>query len=241
MKKKSRAIIVDDERLARKDMNSLLAEFKNIEVVGEADSVATAAKLIEEKEPDIVFLDIQMPGESGFDLLEKMDVRAKVIFVTAFDEHAIRAFEVDAVDYLMKPVSPERLRKAIEKVEKEDIQRVGTKRSLGFDDTMFLTINTSLKFIKVSSILCVEAAGDYSQVITGDGKKGIVQKSMTEWEERLPESHFCRIHRSTIINLEHIGRIEEWFNSAYHVYLKGLEMPLVMSRRYAARLKERMG
>jgi two-component system LytT family response regulator len=241
MKRKSRAIIVDDERLARKDMNSLLAEFKNIEVVGEADSVATAAKLIKEKEPDIVFLDIQMPGESGFDLLEKTDVQAKVIFVTAFDEHAIRAFEVDAVDYLMKPVSPERLRKAIEKVEKEDVQRVGSKRSLGFDETMFLTINTSLKFIKVSSILCVEAAGDYSQIITSDGKKGIVQKSMTEWEERLPENHFCRIHRSTIINLEYVSRAEEWFNSAYHVYLKGLETPLVMSRRYAARLKEKMG
>jgi two-component system LytT family response regulator len=241
MKRKSRAIIVDDERLARKDMNSLLAEFKNIEVVGEADSVAAAAKLIKEKEPDIVFLDIQMPGESGFDLLEKTDVQAKVIFVTAFDEHAIRAFEVDAVDYLMKPVSPERLRKAIEKVEKEDVQRVGSKRSLGFDETMFLTINTSLKFIKVSSILCVEAAGDYSQIITSDGKKGIVQKSMTEWEERLPENHFCRIHRSTIINLEYVSRAEEWFNSAYHVYLKGLETPLVMSRRYATRLKERMG
>jgi two-component system LytT family response regulator len=241
MKKKSRAIIVDDERLARKDMNSLLAEFTNIEVVGEADSVPAAAKLIKEKEPDIVFLDIQMPGESGFDLLEKTDVRAKVIFVTAFDEHAIRAFEVDAVDYLLKPVSPERLRKAIEKVEKEDVQRVGLKRPLTFDDTMFLTINTSLKFIKVSSILCVEAAGDYSQMITCEGKKGIVQKSMTEWEERLPENHFCRIHRSTIINLEHVIRIEEWFHSAYHVYLKGLETPLVMSRRYAARLKERMG
>jgi two-component system LytT family response regulator len=241
MKRKSRAIIVDDERLARKDMNSLLAEFKNIEVVGEADSVAAAAKLIKEKEPDIVFLDIQMPGESGFDLLEKTDVQAKVIFVTAFDEHAIRAFEVDAVDYLMKPVSPERLRKAIEKVEKEDVQRVGSKRSLGFDETMFLTINTSLKFIKVSSILCVEAAGDYSQIITSDGKKGIVQKSMTEWEERLPENHFCRIHRSTIINLEYVSRAEEWFNSAYHVYLKGLETPLIMSRRYAARLKEKMG
>jgi len=161
--------------------------------------------------------------------------------VTAFDEHAIGAFEVDAVDYLMKPVSPERLRKAIEKVEKEDVQRVGSKRSLGFDDTMFLTINTSLKFIKVSSILCVEAAGDYSQIITSDGKKGIVQKSMTEWEERLPENHFCRIHRSTIINLEYVSRAEEWFNNAYHVHLKGLETPFVMSRRYAARLKERMG
>lgn len=241
MKKKLRAIIVDDERLARKDLQSLLADIESIEVVGEADSVSSAAKLLKERDPDIMFLDIQMPGESGFDLLEKVDVKARVIFVTAFDEYAIRAFEVDAVDYLMKPVSPERLQKAIEKVEKDDLQRIGTKRKVAHEDTMFLTINSSLKFIKVSSILCIEAAGDYSEMVTTDGKKGLVQKSMAEWEERLPESHFCRIHRSTIINLEHIAKVEEWFNNAFHVYLKGVETPFVMSRRYASRLREKMG
>lgn len=241
MKKKLRAIIVDDERLARKDLRSLLADIESIEVVGEADSVAAATALIKDEDPDIMFLDIQMPGESGFDLLEKIDVKARVIFVTAFDEYAIKAFEVDAVDYLMKPVSPERLQKAVEKVEKDDLQRVGTKRKVGYDDTMFLTINSSLKFIRISSILCIEAAGDYSEMVVTDGKKGLVQKSMAEWEERLPENHFCRIHRSTIINLEHITKVEEWFNNAYHVYLKGIETPFVMSRRYASRLKEKMG
>ena len=240
MKKKLRAIIVDDERLARKDLHSLLADFKEIEVVGEADSVAAAARLIKDKDPNLVFLDIQMPGESGFDLLEKTDVRAKVIFVTAFDEYAIRAFEVDAVDYLLKPVNPERLRRAIEKVEKEDQQRVGLKRKLTYEDTMFLTINTGLKFMRVNSILCIEAAGDYSELITREGKKGLTQKSMVEWEERLPENYFCRIHRSTIVNLECVTRVEEWFNNAYHVYLQGMEKPCVMSRRHAARLKERM-
>jgi len=241
MKKKLRAVIVDDERLARKDLHSLLADFKHIEVVGEADNVASAAKLIKQKNPELVFLDIQMPGESGFDLLEKTDVRARVIFVTAFDEYAIRAFEVDAVDYLLKPVNPERLRRAIEKVEKEDIKHIESRRKLGYDDTMFLTINTSLKFIRVNSILCIEAAGDYSEMITTEGKKGLVQKSMSEWEDRLPENHFCRIHRSTIVNLENVAKVEEWFNSAYHVHLKGIETPFVMSRRYAARLKEKMG
>lgn len=241
MKKKLRAIIVDDERLARKDLLSLLADIESIDVVGEADSVASATALIKSQDPDIMFLDIQMPGESGFDLLEKIDVKARVIFVTAFDEYAIKAFEVDAVDYLMKPVSPDRLQKAIEKVEKDDLQRVGTKRKVNYDDTMFLTVNSSLKFIRVSAILCIEAAGDYSELITTDGRKGLVQKSMTEWEERLPDNFFCRIHRSTIINLEHIAKVDEWFNSAYHVYLKGIETPFVMSRRYASRLKEKMG
>ena len=241
MKKKLRAIIVDDERLARKDLQSLLADIESIEVVGEADSVSAAEKLIKDQDPDIMFLDVQMPGESGFDLLEKVDVKARVIFVTAFDEYAIRAFEVDAVDYLMKPVSPERLQKAIEKVEKDDRQRAGNRRKVGYEDTMFITVNANLKFIRVGSILRIEAAGDYSDLLTTDGKKGLVQKSMTEWEERLPENHFCRIHRSTIVNLEHIVKVEEWFNNAYHVYLKGIESPLVMSRRYASRLKQKMG
>jgi two-component system, LytTR family, response regulator len=241
MKKALKALIVDDERLARKDLGSMLVEFKNIEIIGEADSVESALKIIGEKDPDLVFLDIQMPGESGFDLLEKTDLRAKVIFVTAFDEYAIRAFEVDAIDYLLKPVNPERLRTAIERLEKETIDRSYPKRRLGYDDKLFLTINNHLKFIKVNSIICVSAAADYSELFTLDSKKGLVQKSMSEWEDRLPESYFIRIHRSTIINMEYIDRVEDFFNNSYHVYLKGIDTPFVISRRYAAKIKDRLG
>jgi two-component system, LytTR family, response regulator len=239
MKRKYKAIIVDDERLARRDLLSLLAAYPSIEVVGEADGVGSAVKLINENEPDIIFLDIQMPGESGFELLEKVDLKAHVIFVTAFDEYAIRAFDVDAIDYLLKPINPARLQTTIERLEKEPIIPSDSQRRLRYEDVMFLTINTHLKFLKVSSILCIQAAGDYSEIATAEGKKGLIQKSMSEWEERLPENNFCRIHRSIIINLEYVSRVEEWFKNSYHVYLKGIDTPFTMSRRYAAIIRNK--
>jgi two-component system LytT family response regulator len=236
-----RAIVVDDERLARMDLRSLLAEHDSIEVVGEADSVDCARQLLAETDPDLIFLDIQMPGESGFDLLEKADVGAKVIFVTAFDEYAIRAFEVDALDYLLKPVNPDRLRDAIERLGREvPIRREGGKK-LEYDGALLLTINGHLKFVRVNSILSIQAAGDYSELTLREGKKGLVLKSMGEWEDRLPENHFCRIHRSAIVNIEYIDRIEEWFENSYRVHLKGVDAPLLMSRRYVALLKQKMG
>jgi two-component system LytT family response regulator len=241
MKKKYRAIIVDDQRLARKDLRSLLSEYENIEIIGEADSVTSAVTLINEISPDLIFLDIQMPGESGFDLFNKIDLKAQVIFVTAFDEYAIRAFEVDAIDYLLKPVNPERLRSSIERLVQEETTTVAPRHKLNYEDTMFLLMNTHPRFIKVKSIVYIKAAKDYSELVTSEGKKGLVQKSMTEWEQRLPESYFARIHRSIIINLEYIVRIEEWFSNSYRIYLKGIEAPLEMSRRYAVRMKERLG
>jgi two-component system, LytTR family, response regulator len=241
MKKKLRAIIVDDERLARNDLHSMLSEYKNIEIVGEADGVVKAVELINLEDPDLLFLDIQMPGESGFDLLEKIDLRARVVFVTAYDEYAIRAFEVDAIDYLLKPVNPERLKSAVERLSREDISSTEQRRLLEYDDAMLLTINSHLKFLRVSSIVYIQAAGDYSEVITQENKKGLIQKSMAEWEQRLPGKYFCRIHRSTIVNIEYIAKIEEWFGNSYQVQLKGIDTPLTMSRRYAALLKQKKG
>jgi two-component system, LytTR family, response regulator len=235
------AILIDDERLARKDMRTLLAEYGTIEIVGEADSVASAKSLIETLDPDLVFLDIQMPGESGFDLLEQADIRGKVIFVTAFDEYAIRAFEVDAIDYLLKPVNPERLHVAIERLERETPLVPDMRKKLTYDDSLLLSINNHLRFIRIHTIIGIQAAGDYSELITRDGKKGLVLKSMSEWEERLPANHFCRIHRSTIVNLDSVDHIEEWFGNSYHVYVKGFEAPFTMSRRYAALLKQKLG
>jgi two-component system LytT family response regulator len=241
MKRPLRVLVVDDERLARKDLISLLGAYDHISVVGEADDVPTAAKAIEKLDPDVIFLDIQMPGDSGFDLLEKAEVEAQVIFVTAYDEYAIRAFEVNALDYLLKPVHPDRLAKALERLELRE-QEIHTRiRRLKYDDSLFLMLGRHFKFLKVDTILAVTAAGDYSEVLTSDGSKGLVLKSMKEWEARLPAQHFLRVHRSTIINMEYIDRVEEWFNYSFKVYLKGLEEPYVISRRYATRLKDRLG
>jgi two-component system LytT family response regulator len=241
MQKPLTAIIIDDERLARKDLASLLSEHPAINVVGEADNVSAAIIAIEQLNPDVIFLDIQMPGESGFDLLNKINIKAKVIFVTAFDEYAIRAFEVNALDYLLKPVNPDRLARAIERLEQIDEAEPIELRKLKYDDRLFLMIDNKMKFLKLKTIVCVSAAGDYSEILMADKQKGLALKSMKEWEVRLPEEYFCRIHRSTIINMEYIDRLEEWFNYSYRVYLKGIEKPLIMSRRYVMKLKKRLG
>jgi two-component system, LytTR family, response regulator len=241
LKKTYRTLVVDDERLARNDIVSLLKEYPDIVIVGEASDTPSALKAIEQLDPELIFLDIQMPGQSGFDLLNAADTGAKVIFVTAFDEYALRAFEVNALDYLMKPVNPKRLRSALEKLELNESPEFIHTRKLKYDDNLFLQVNTTMKFIRVNTLVCINASGDYSEIITDDGHRGLTLKSMKEWESRLPENYFCRIHRSTIVNLELITKVEKWFNNSYRLHLKGIEAPMVMSRRYAVKLKEKMG
>jgi len=241
VKKSFKALIIDDERLARKDLISLLTNHDNITVIGEADDVPSAAQAIQTLNPDVIFLDIQMPGDTGFDLLDKIDVDAHVIFVTAYDEFAIRAFEVNALDYLLKPVNPDRLAKTLERLELQASDMPLKVRKLNYDDRLFLRLGRNFKFLIVNTIMIISAAGDYSEVLTSEGNKGLTLKSMKEWDNRLPAQQFIRIHRSTIINMEYIERIEEWFNYSFRVYLQGVEEPLVISRRYATKLKERLG
>jgi len=240
MKKQFKALVIDDERLARKDLITLLGAHDHITVVGEADDVPSAIKAMQTLNPDVIFLDIQMPGDSGFELLEKMEVAAHIVFVTAYDEYAIRAFEVNALDYLLKPVNPERLAKALEKLELKEQKSLAGRR-LGIDDRLFLMVGRFFKFLQIRSILIIQAAGDYTEVLTADGGKGLTLKSMKEWETRLPKQHFVRIHRSTIINMDFIERVESWFNYSFRIYMKGIKEPLVISRRYASLLKNKLG
>lgn len=237
---KLKAIVVDDERLARKELILMLKEYQNISVVAEADNVNSAIIEIKKQNPDVIFLDIQMPGKSGFDLLNSIDISAKVIFVTAFDEFAIRAFEINALDYLLKPINPERLKLSIERLELNNFDTVDSAKLLNYDDHLLLNIGSKLKFVRIDSIVSITAAGDYSNIIFTDSKKGLTLKTMKEWEMRLPQKHFCRIHRSNIINLNFIDYLEEWFNNSYKVYLKNNSEPLVMSRRYVSNLKSKM-
>jgi two-component system LytT family response regulator len=238
MEKIWKALIIDDERLARARLRSMLAEFPNVAVAGEADSVAVAAALIKTLNPDVLFLDIQMPQASGFDLLEQIEINAKIIFVTAFDEYALRAFEVNALDYLLKPVNPERLRQAIERLS-APLDRA--QKTFETDDFLFVnTTGRQSKFIKVSSIKCIAAADVYSEIFTEDGAKFLLLKSLGEWEQRLPAKTFVRIHRSTIINLEFIERIERRLNQSRQIYLRGIAEPFAVSRRYAAKLKNHL-
>jgi two-component system, LytTR family, response regulator len=236
-----RALIVDDERLARKELRSMLSEHKSIEVTGEAENVEQAIQLIGAQEPEVIFLDIQMPGETGFALLEKIAANFKVIFVTAFDAYAIRAFEVNALDYLLKPINPDRLARAIERLAATDMLPSQGARKLEYEDRLFIEVDEHSRFLKINTIVCISAAGDYSEIFTADGQKTLVMKSLKEWEVRLPEKYFTRIHRSTMINLEYIERIVGYFNRSYQVHLRHIEEPFTMSRRYAVKLKLKFG
>jgi len=236
---KYRVLIVEDERLARNELIAMLAEFDCIEVVGVAEDVPSAMECIKNQSPDIIFLDIQMPGESGLDLLEKIDFSGHVVFVTAFDEYAIRAFEVNAFDYLLKPVSPQRLQTTINRV-RDGIELHDGKKELHYDDRLFLMVGNHMRFFKIAEIICILAVGDYSKVVLATGTSGLVLKTMTEWEKRLPSNCFSRVHKSTIINMEFVERVEKWMNYSYLIYLKGIKEPVTLSRRYARQLKERM-
>lgn len=239
MSKQFKCIIVDDEKLAREDLKTQLKDFPSIEIIGEADGADNALKLLSTVEPDVIFLDIQMPGKTGFDFLTEAQTSAKIIFVTAFDEFAIKAFEVSAQDYLLKPVNKSRLELAIKNLDLEDTPEKLPANKLEYDDTMFLLINNNYQFLKINSVIKILSAGNYSELYTNSKLKGLVLKSLKEWEARLPSNHFVRVHRNTIINLEFIDHIEDWFNYSYKIHLKNSEEKIIMSRRYALKLKDK--
>lgn len=248
---KYRAIIVDDERLARLDLKNVLSSFEEIEVVGEANNVSSAELLINKLHPNLIFLDIQLRGETGFDLLDKIDLSRKdiqmdgfaafpeldIVFVTAYDKYAIRAFDANALDYLLKPVSTERLQQTIEKLIHSRVENSEYFRRLDYEDVIFLMLNNKYRFLKINSIIAITSNADYTFIYTDDKTRSITRKTMKEWENRLPENHFCRIHRETIVNLDYISDISGWFSNSYKVFLKGFEEPFLMSRRYAAKIK----
>jgi two-component system LytT family response regulator len=236
-----KAVVVDDERLARNQLRALLAEHPEIRVVGEADGVPAALRVVEETQPDVLFLDIQMPGQSGFDLVNQLPQPVTIIFVTAFDEYAIRAFDINALDYLLKPINPARLARAIERLPHSSPLPDPPTRPLEYDDFLLLPFGDTSRFLKLSAIKCISAAGVYSEVTTAGAEKALVLRSLNEWEARLPEKYFARIHRSTIINLEYVERIESWFNRSSRLFLRQTAEPFAVSRRYAARLKLKFG
>lgn len=235
-----KTLIVDDERLARKELMSLLEPHKKIEVIGEATDVDDAIEKINELNPDLIFLDIQMPGKTGFDLLESLDTVPKVIFTTAYDEFALKAFEVNALDYLLKPIQPERLEEAIAKLKEVDTKTVKSneKRSLGKDDQVFVKDGDKCWFVKLSEVRLFESDGNYIKVYFGSNKP-MIHKSLNALDERLDDRTFFRASRKHIINLGWVENIDTWFNGGLLVQLKGGEK-IEVSRRQAARFKEKM-
>jgi two-component system LytT family response regulator len=246
-----RAVVIDDERLARRELRGLLAVHEAIEVVGEAASEVEALELIAQVQPEVLFLDVQLCPGTGFDLLERISQPLRVVFVTAFDAFALRAFEVNALDYLLKPINPQRLAQAIERLTATDAgsSRTPATRSsalaaplrLTLDDRVFVEAYGRSRFLPVASVVSITAEGDYSRIQTSDGERWLVLKSLREWERRLPAQHFARIHRSMIVNLACVERLESAFSRGYLVHLRGLTAPVPMSRRRATMLKTRFG
>ena len=233
-----KAIIVDDERLARLNLKKLLEPYSEIEIVGAAGSCESALELINLHNPQLIFLDIQLSGETGFDLLEMLESSIDTIFVTAYDEYAIRAFEVNAIDYLLKPVNPERLKVAIDRVINIEKTQKSEAKSYEYTDSIYVRLNNyASRFIKISSITCIEPVGNYSRIVTIEGKHCLVLKTLKQWQEELPDNNFVRIHRSSIVNIEHVERIEKKSNTPHMAFLKNISEPLEVSRRYARKLK----
>ena len=227
------AIIVDDERLARKELQNLLNSFPEIKVIEECDNAEDAVKVIDKLKPDLVFLDIHMPCKDGFSILEEVYHLPQVIFVTAYDEYAIKAFEVNALDYLLKPIQPERLEEAIKKLEKEYTEPASDK--LGLNDLVFVKDGDKCWFVKLEDIPMFESEGNYVRVYFKNHKP-LILKSLNNLENKLDEKHFFRANRKLIINLNWIEKIENWFNGGLMVHLKNGKN-VEISRRQASRLK----
>ena len=239
-----KAIIIDDEPPARREMRRLLAEHSDVKVAGEAGDIAVAGGLLLRTRPDVVFLDIQLGKRSGFELLEHIDPETAVVFVTAFDAYAVKAFETSAVDYLVKPVGPDRLTLALERVRdrQSDTGRDTQPASLYSGKRwIFLDARDHQDFVEIDTITHIEAAEGGTSLYIRDGRVRATTRSLSYWESRLPAGDFVRVHRSTIVNLRHVEKVEEWFQYSYRLTIAGYKGPVVMSRRYAARLRDLIG
>jgi two-component system, LytTR family, response regulator len=239
-----RAIIIDDERLARNELKKLLSDYPEIEVIDEAANVDEGVQKIESLNPDLIFLDIQMPGKTGFDLLRELNRTPEVIFTTAYDEYALRAFEVNALDYLLKPIEPKRLADAIHKLEEEDsIDETETTASvnktiLSESDQVFVKDGERCWFVKLSEVRLFESVGNYAKVFFANNKP-LILKSLNALEERLDEKVFFRANRKHIVNLRMIDKVEPYFNGGLLLDLHGGEK-IEVSRRQAVKFKEMM-
>jgi len=239
-----KALVIDDERLARKELIGLLNEHKEIEVIGECSNAEEAKETIEATQPDLIFLDIQMPGKNGFELLEDISFVPEVIFTTAYDEYALKAFEVNAFDYLLKPIEGDRLKESLQKLfseyerkDKQDVQ-AEVEKKLGVEDQVFVKDGDRCWFVKLKKVSAFESEGNYVRVYF-DKNKPLILKSLNSLEQRLDDKKFFRANRKFIINLDWVKDIENWFNGGLRVTLEDGKQ-IEISRRQAAKLRDMM-
>nr|WP_299000112.1 LytTR family DNA-binding domain-containing protein [uncultured Allomuricauda sp.] len=238
---KMKAVIVEDSRLARQELKELLKQHDEVELIGEAGNVDSGYELIQKEHPDILFLDINMPEKDGFELLEMLDDVPITIFTTAFDEYAIKSFEYNALDYLLKPVSAKRFSLALEKAQaklNEKKSKTVKGNRLSADSQIFIKDGEDCWLIKIGEISHFEIVGNYTRVFFQD-KKPLLYKSLNQIEEKLPEDSFFRVNRQQIINTNYIDGVVPWFNGKLKLKMQNGD-EIEVSRRQSYIFKDKM-
>lgn len=236
-----KAVIVEDSRLARNELKELFKAHKEIELIGEAENVDDGFALINKTNPDLLFLDINMPEKDGFQLLELLDEVPITIFTTAFDEYAIKSFEYNAFDYLLKPISQKRFSSSIAKViEKESLGTSSDKKQegLSLDKQIFIKDGENCWLVKIKDISLFEIVGNYTRVFF-DSNKPLIYKSLAQIEEKLPQDVFFRANRQQIININHVKKVVSWFNGKLKIEMNSGE-EIEISRRQSYIFKDQL-
>lgn len=235
------AVIIEDSRLARNELKELLKSHPTIQVIGEAENVDDAFKLITDVNPEILFLDINMPEKDGFELLQMLDQVPLVVFTTAYDEYAIKSFEYNAFDYLLKPINQERFSKTIKKLEEEIVSKkeAAANNTLSETSQIFIKEGEKCWLVSIGDIQFFEVVGNYTRVYFED-QKPLIYKSLNQIEEKLPSEHFFRANRQQIINLNFIKKVNPWFNGKLKVVLNE-DTEIEISRRQSIRFREQLG
>lgn len=231
-----KAVIIDDERLARVELRRLLAEHPEVEIAGEAREPEEAIELVTSLAPELIFLDIQMPGMTGFQLLERLDDVPRVIFTTGYDEYAVKAFEVNALDYLMKPIAPERLAAALARLRPEQPPQPRLQQARL--EQVFVRDGERCWIVRLADVFLMESEGNYTRVCFGKDRP-LIRRSLNSLEEQLDPGTFFRANRKQIVNLKWIQETAVGIGGALIVTLRG-GAEVEISRRAAARLKEIM-
>jgi len=237
-----KAVIVEDSRLARNELKELIKAHKEIEVLGEAENVDEGFKLINETKPDLLFLDINMPEKDGFELLEMLVHIPTTIFTTAFDEYAIKSFEYNAFDYLLKPINQKRFSKSIEKVIENINNNIKEKTknedALSLDKQIFIKDGEKCWLVKIKDISLFEIVGNYTRVFF-DNNTPLIYKSLAQVEEKLPTEVFFRANRQQVININHVKKVVSWFNGKLKIEMNSGE-EIEISRRQSYLFKEQL-
>ncbi|WP_426486330.1 LytR/AlgR family response regulator transcription factor [Flavobacterium sp. 2] len=237
--KKIKVIIIDDERLSREEIKQALKSYEDFILIGEAENADDAKDLIETKMPDLIFLDIEMPEKSGFDLLESLNHVPAVLFITAYNQYAVQAFEVNALDYLMKPIREERFSKAIEKIRNTLSAKSFVNDSAEQNRRIFIKDGEKRFLIHLDEIYLIESLENYTRLFFQD-KKAMQRRSLRQWEEMLDENVFFRINRTEIVNIKYIQDVQKTIDGGLEIKLKTGEL-LKVSKRQSVKFKNSNG